>query len=66
MRLFEEERKSALRGSQDTGNPVLDSLVNLATCVPPTWLKPEWLRATHEILLTLYAEEPRRAKNRQK
>jgi hypothetical protein len=52
------ECKCKFLGCQDTGNPVLDSLVNLAASMPPTWLKPEYLRTLHGVLLELAEKEP--------
>jgi len=53
-----EQRFLPPRGAQDTGNPVLDSLVNLLSS-RATSLTPEALRDLHKVLLELAEQEPR-------
>lgn len=50
--------KCLSHGCQNSGNPVLDSFVNLAASMPPTWLTIKHLRDVHVLLLELYAKEP--------
>lgn len=44
-------------GSQETGNPVLDSVVNLI-CSRATELKPDFIKMVHAAILEIAEKEP--------
>jgi hypothetical protein len=58
------EQQSSFTGCQHTGNPVLDSLVNLyigAHAFPPSGASGlEYMEQVHAKLLELYDKEPKR------
>lgn len=59
-----DDKQPILRGCQDTGNPVLDSLINLLSA----WGRKsdEDVRAIHATLKELYEQEPRREVSRKR
>lgn len=46
------------QGVQDTGNPVLDSFVNIMASEPRMFNSDEKIRAMHKMLLELAEKEP--------
>jgi hypothetical protein len=56
-------------GFQDTGNPVLDSTINVVASgvhIPATWNLPDTLKVVHAVVLELAKQEPGGLKVRSK